>query len=234
MPWIYMFDEGGLDTKLGKASGHYHERFRDQQPCNPRLLTLRSAVWFDALAAMQDCENQLKNGRVFPLTDPSHPKREWYKVHWQDALRSNIWRAHGGQIKNVEHFKGKFRDDLNPGDVQNKFQLYAYVFEEEATSSWCKFRLSAYDWENARQTYLTGNPHNVLIHSRWTWKDNYAARQFAQSLFTKYGKDLIHFGWFRLAPAELASLIEQSAGQPAPRRPQESRLDRGGGRLPLS
>lgn len=212
MPWIYMFDEeAGLLTKIGKAKKHYHDRFRDQQPCNPRTLTLRAAIWFDNEADMKACEDELKTGLIFPNADPRFPLREWYVVGWQKAVAADIWHRHKGQLRPIEPYTRKFQDDLNEG-VRAKdgrlFRLYAYVFREEGSDEICKLRFTAYGWEAARQNYVTGNPHNLTLHSRWSWENNEMAFAARMKLMSACEGAHIHFGWFRMSPDGMAKQVE--------------------------
>ncbi len=237
MPWIYMFDESGADTKIGSAKDHYHKRFRNQQPCNPRQLFLRGAIWFGSDEAMKTCESELKKGNIFPHTDARFSRREWYRVGWTEALAHSIWRKFGGEPRPIEPFRGGFRDVLNSGDRGQdgtEYLLHAYVFAEEESNAYCKLRLSAYGWEAARQTYLTGNPHNIVVVDRWRWPDNIVARKAEEAILRASANAHIHFGWYRMEPAELIAMLKASGATPAPRRindPSES--DTTGGRIPL-
>jgi hypothetical protein len=229
-----MFDEAGADTKIGSAKRHYHDRFQDQQPCNPRALHLRGAVWFETAEKMLECEGKLKEGGVFPKTDLRFIHREWYRVGWSDALAHGIWAEHGGEVREVAAFKKAFRDDLNAGDVGDRYLLHAYVLSEEGSDLYVKLRLSAYGWEAARQTYLTGNPHNLVLFGRWRWRDNAMARAAGRAIFDEFARNQLHYGWHRMPPANLVASLEKSGAVLAPRRAFDlGEADTKGGRIPL-
>ena len=220
MAWMYIFDEGDARCcKIGSAKEHYHDRFREQQPCNPRVLHLRAAIWFEDPADMKACERSWKTGSVRPKVDPGNPHREWYRVGWYEAAELSVWSDYNGQVRPVEPFRGTFKDDLNEGTrdrAGTEYHLMAYLLQESGYADVCKLRFTAYGWKGVAQHYRTGNPHRVDVYGRWVWPDNSAAAEAASGLTRAMCADVIHHGWYRRPPAEAAREIARFGGKPFP------------------
>lgn len=238
MAWIYMFDEGnGVCTKIGRADKHYHDRFRDQQACNPRKLHLRAAIWFDDRSDAHRCEKELKSGSIIPKANPQYPLREWYAVDWETALTSDLWAKHSGSPRQVEPYTTAFQDDLNEGARSRdgkRFQLYAYVFYEPESSKFSKLRFTAYGWKVAEKNYVTGNPHGIEIHSRWIWRSNDLAIAARAKLDDVLKAQEIHLGWYRMSPNTMGKHVEKFGANPCPYRNDTADRDTRYGRVEIT
>lgn len=214
MAMIYAFQQEGDSEllKIGFAKNGWRQRFRDQQPCNPRTLKVVGAFEFADERECKLAENRIKAGHIYPHAPGTSERQEWYTAKPEDFL-SLTWlkTTNGVSPVTVATTLDGYRDDLNPGDVNGKWTLFLYLIGEERESGFCKLRATAYNWADASSVYLTGNPRRPTARRRWLAPNgNICLLEIRKKLARRFAAAALPYEWFKLDTSVLENAILES------------------------